>query len=147
MARRKTFSECFFEAIIEVITYLPKQIREICEKPAGYLKLAQLLIILFALGGFILLLLYTLFFNNEFINPDIFMTVIVGLIGTIVGMFFSESAMHQIEQEKKELEQNVKTKEIDMKSTLRLLDELDRKQHKFEDIISQHLKKYPSKKK
>lgn len=122
MKRRRTFVECFCEAIVDIITYPIKEIRDICEKPTGYLKLAQLVIIFFALGGFGILLLYTLFFDKDFIDPNIFMTVIVGLIGTIVGMFFSESAMRQIELKKEEAEQKVKKKEFDLKSLNRLIE-------------------------
>jgi len=43
LQKRKNFVEYFFEAIVEIITYPIRQIRNICEKPAGYLKFAQLL--------------------------------------------------------------------------------------------------------
>ena len=146
LTRRRTFIEYFFEAIVEIITYPIRQIRNIAEKPAGYLKLSQFIIIFFALGGFSVLLLYIMFWDKEFIDPDIFITVIVGLIGTIVGMFFSESAMKQIEEQKKELEQDVKAKEFNIKSAVRLLNEVDKKQYKFEKIINEYLKKYHHKK-
>ena len=121
---KKGFWECFFEAIVDILTYPIRQIRDIACRPAGYLKLIQSLLVIFALGGFGLLMGYTMFYDNNYIDSDVFITVIVGLIGTIVGMFFSESAMGHIEQENLEMRQEVKTKKRHIQELNRLYDEV-----------------------
>lgn len=80
--------------------WIISQIRSICENEVGYIKLIQLVFVLLVFSSFLLLLIYNLIYKENTSKSDIFLTVVVGLIGTIVGTFFSERAMESIKKDR-----------------------------------------------
>ena len=65
--------------------WIVKEIRNICKDETGYIKLIQLLFVLMIFGSFITLLIYNFFHRDITSKLDIFLTVIVGLMGTVIG--------------------------------------------------------------
>ena len=76
--------------------WIIKESRSICENEGGYIKLMQLIFVLLVLASFFVLLVYNLIYRETTSKLDIFLTVIVGLMGTIIGTFFSERSMQSI---------------------------------------------------
>lgn len=74
-----------------------KEIRSICERPSGYIKLAQLLFLMMVTVSFVALLVYYFFYNEQTSKLDVFLTIIVGFMGTIVGFFFKDSALDKLD--------------------------------------------------
>lgn len=74
------------------------QIRSICKEFDGFIKLIQTLFILSCWGIFFIILLYYLIFNPNKEVPilEIFLTVIIGFLGTIIGLFFSNDALEEL---------------------------------------------------
>ncbi len=82
------------------IKWVVKEVRSVCENESGYVKLMQLAFVTLIFGSFSILLIYNLFFKEITSKLDIFLTVVVGLMGTIVGTFFSERSMESIKQDR-----------------------------------------------
>ena len=82
--------------------YLIKEIRGICEQPRGYFMFGQMIILFFAVASFIGVFIYTLFKNNAISSMDLILTVIVGILGTVIGLFFGGRAEGHISQPRKE---------------------------------------------
>ncbi len=72
------------------------KIRDICDNPIGYTKFIQLLLILLLSSLFVLIFLYYLIKEGQVNRIDIFMTVIVGWLGAIIGSFFGERSMENL---------------------------------------------------
>ena len=77
-----------------------ERIRNICKDESGYIKLMQSLFVALVFFSFFILLVYTLFNESTTSKLDVFLTVIVGLMGTIVGTFFSEKSMESIKRDR-----------------------------------------------
>ena len=80
--------------------WIIRELRDICQDEGGYIKLIQLIIVLLVFASFFVLLVYNLFYRESTSKLDIFLTVIVGLIGTIIGAFFSERTMESIKMDR-----------------------------------------------
>ncbi len=97
----------FIEIIISIILifliikceWIIKTIREICKEPEGYIKLIQTTFFLFAIISFSILLFYFIIKPNSTDKLDIFLTIIVGFLGTMIGFFFSDRAMEKISKD------------------------------------------------
>tara|TARA_Y100000310_G_C20590362_1_gene767658 strand:+ start:320 stop:724 length:405 start_codon:yes stop_codon:yes gene_type:complete len=72
------------------------QVRDVCKRVSGYIILGQLVFILFSWGVFLTIFVYYLFKGGQVEVLNIFLTVIVGFLGTIIGVFFSEKAFEKI---------------------------------------------------
>ncbi len=80
-----------------------KNLRDICEEPSGYFKFGQILIMFFVIFSFLSILLYDIFVGTRIVSSiDILLTVTVGLLGTIVGLFFGSRAEHHISRPREE---------------------------------------------
>lgn len=88
---------CLFK--LQDIKYLVKELRNICYNPLGYIKFMQFIFVWFAIMSFIFLMLYFMFRNRDVNVLDIFLTVIVGFLGTIIGFFFNDKMMKKLEEE------------------------------------------------
>jgi len=80
------------------LMWLIKEVRNICEKPKGFIELTQLIFIFGSWGVFLLVFSYYLFFNSKETIPilSLFLTIVVGFLGTIMGLFFSKEALEEI---------------------------------------------------
>lgn len=106
-----------------------REVRSICENESGYVKLIQLVFVLLVFTSFLVLLIYNIIYRETTSKLDIFLTVIVGLIGTIIGTFFSERTMESIKKDRdrkirKIIEKTIKLKEY-KELVRRLLGKLD----------------------
>ena|SRR3989344_5368 len=111
------------------LKWLTRELRSICEDESGYIKLIQLIFVLLILSSFFGLLIYNLIYRETTSKLDIFLTVIVGLMGTIIGTFFSERTMESIKRDRdrkirKIVEKTGKLKEY-RESLNKLLKKLD----------------------
>src|SRR3989344_1986254 len=82
------------------IRWIIKEIRDTCEDESGYMKLIQFIFVILVLTSFFILLIFSLIFRESTSKLDIFLTVIVGLMGTIIGTFFSERSMESIKKDR-----------------------------------------------
>ena len=110
--------------------WFTKEIRSICENERGYIKLIQLIFVMLILASFFILLIYDLINTETTSKLDVFLTVIVGLMGTIVGTFFSERAMESIKEDRDRkrkaiIEKKTKLKEYE-ESLKKLLEKLEK---------------------
>lgn len=80
--------------------WLLKELRSICQDESGYIKLIQLIFILLVLASFLILLVFSIVHEEKTSKLDVFLTVIVGLMGTIIGTFFSETTMESIKKDR-----------------------------------------------
>jgi len=84
--------------------YIVTKTREVCEDPSGYFKFGQLAILIFAIFSFVSILFYNMFINHhETSIIDVFLTVTVGILGTIVGLFYGGRAEEHISKSKRRL--------------------------------------------
>ena len=84
--------------LIPLLWYIFQQVREICRNISGYVILTQLIFIVLSWVIFLGILGYYMVFRpNEQVDVfTIFLTVIVGFLGTMLGLFFSEKAFEKI---------------------------------------------------
>ena len=82
------------------LKWIITELRSICENESGYIKLMQLVFVLLVLSSFFILLIYNLIYRETTSKLDVFLTVIVGLMGTIIGTFFSERTMEYIKKDR-----------------------------------------------
>jgi len=84
--------------LVVFFCWIFKEIRSICQRVAGYIILGQLILILLSCGVFVGILIYYILFapSEEVPMLNIFLTVVVGFLGTIIGVFFSEKAFEKI---------------------------------------------------
>ncbi len=78
------------------------RIRDICSNSVGYTKFIQLLLICLLGSLFVIIFLYYLINEGTVDRIDIFMTVIVGWLGAIIGSFFGERSMEHLTTQQKE---------------------------------------------
>lgn len=95
--------------------WIIKEIRNICEDESGYVKLIQLIFVLLVLTSFFILLIYNLIYRETTSKLDIFLTVIVGLMGTVIGTFFSERSMESIKKDRDKKRKAIIKKTIKLK--------------------------------
>ncbi len=88
------------------------EIRDICEHESGYIKLIQLSFVVLIFSCFFILLIYNLFERSQTSKLDIFLTVIVGLMGTIIGTFFSEKTMEGIKRDRDKKREKIIEKKL-----------------------------------
>jgi len=75
-----------------------KQVRSIAREPEGFIKFGQTAFILLSWSVFFIILLYYMF-NPESINAlNVFLTIVVGFLGTSGGFFFSGEALKHLER-------------------------------------------------
>ena len=85
-------------------SYIVTKTREVCEEPSGYFKFGQLVILIFVIVSFISILAYNMFINpHETSIMDVFLTVTVGILGTVVGLFYGSRAEEHISKAKREV--------------------------------------------
>ena len=72
------------------------QLRDVCKNISGYVILGQLLFMFLSWGIFLLILIYYLIYPEEVSVLNIFLTIIVGFLGTMIGIFFSDRAFDKI---------------------------------------------------
>ena len=106
--------------------WIIKELRWICKNESGYIKLIQLVFIMLIFGSFFILLIYNIFYRELTSKLDIFLTVIVGLIGTIVGTFFSERIMESIKEDREKKKKKIIEKKQKLREYKELLDKLKR---------------------
>ncbi len=105
--------ECNFMIFLIIIVILLfliwvfKEIRDICKNFEGFIKFTQITFMLFSWIIFTSIFGFYLFYNpNEKVSIlNIFLTIIVGFLGTMIGLFFSNEALN-------ELKRKLKTREI-----------------------------------
>ena len=87
--------------------YIVKQIRKISEEPSGYFKFGQIIILFFAIFVFLSILIYNMFIDpKEVSSISVFLTVVVGILGTIIGLFFGAKAEHYITSPRRDFIKN-----------------------------------------
>lgn len=101
--------------------WILKQIKDICKEPEGYIKLLQTSFFVLIATSFTVLLLYFII-KPELTNKlDVFLTITVGFLGTMIGFFFSDRAMEKISK-------NIKGGILDyFDRTIHLLNEIKKK--------------------
>ena len=73
-----------------------KQVRSIAREPEGFIKFGQTTFILLSWSVFFILLFYYIF-NPYSINIlNVFLTIAVGFLGTIMGLFFSREMIEKL---------------------------------------------------
>lgn len=84
--------------------YIVEHVRNISEDPGGYFKFGQLIILFFAVLSFLALLIYNILVPQEVSSTDVFLAVVVGILGTILGVFYGSKSEKYISiPRKKEL--------------------------------------------
>tara|TARA_Y100000031_G_C8121897_1_gene338620 strand:+ start:74 stop:478 length:405 start_codon:yes stop_codon:yes gene_type:complete len=115
--------------LIANFRWIIREIRSICKDETGYIKLIQLIFVLLVFGSFFILLVYNLLFQESTSKLDIFLTVIVGLMGTIVGTFFSERTMESIKRDRDLKKRVIIEKKKEINHQLETFNELLKKLH------------------
>ena len=72
------------------------QIRQICKEPEGIIKFGQTTFIVLSWGCFIFILAYFIIKPEETNVLHIFLTIVVGFLGTILGLFFSREMIEKL---------------------------------------------------
>lgn len=113
--------------LIRNLAWIIKEMRDICENESGYMKLIQLLFVILVLISFFVLLVFNLIFRESASKSDIFLTVIVGLMGTIIGAFFSERSMESIKKDRDKKRKAIIQKTLKLREYKETLDKLLKK--------------------
>lgn len=72
------------------------QVREICKEPEGIIKFGQITFILLSWSCFLFILIYFII-NPEGVHVlNVFLTIIVGFLGTIMGLFFNRETIEKL---------------------------------------------------
>tara|TARA_Y100000310_G_C20539578_1_gene742539 strand:+ start:219 stop:662 length:444 start_codon:yes stop_codon:yes gene_type:complete len=75
------------------------QVREICKEPEGIIKFGQISFILLSWSCFLFILIYFAIKPEEEVHVlNIFLTIVVGFLGTILGLFFSREAIEDLKK-------------------------------------------------
>ncbi len=104
--------------------WIVKELRSICKDESGYIKLLQLVFISVVLVCFLLLLAYSLIVPESISKLDVFLTVIVGFMGTIIGTFFSERSMEGIMQDRDLKREKIIEKKIKIEQYKEIINKL-----------------------
>lgn len=100
------------------------QVRDICKEPEGFIKFGQVTFILLSWSCFIVILIYYIFNKTEVNAVDIVFTVVVGFLGTIIGMFFSKEALESLKGKLKERDKAILDKAKLLRETRTFISEL-----------------------
>lgn len=75
-----------------------KEIRDIARDLEGLIKFTQVIFMLGSWSIFFLTFVFYLFFRNDELTStlNIFLTIIVGFLGTMMGLFFSSEALNNL---------------------------------------------------
>ena len=75
-----------------------KEIRDIVRDLEGLIKFTQVIFMLGSWSIFFLTFIYYLFFKNDelTLTLNIFLTIVVGFLGTMMGLFFSSEALNNL---------------------------------------------------
>ena len=92
------------------------QVRDIAKDAGGFIKFGQITFILLSWGVFIVILIYYMVHPGEVDNINILLTIIVGFLGTIIGLFFSERSLE-------DLRRGISTKNKSIKELLEYVEE------------------------
>jgi len=95
-----------------------KEVRNISENKGGFIKLCQLVFIILSWIIFVFILIYYVIHPNQVNALNIILTVIVGFLGTMMGLFFSQDVIKSLEDRVK-IEKS--KKEIALKKRVNLL--------------------------
>jgi len=90
---------CFVSLLIFSLLkleWLIKELRDICLRPQGFFKLGQLTFIFFSWGSFLSILVYYAIKETQINALNIFLTIVVGFLGTIMGVLFSQEVIKKI---------------------------------------------------
>jgi len=93
-------SSLFFFFVIN-IKWFTKTFRDITKDESGYTKLIQISLIILLSSLFVIIIIYYLFNPIQVDRIDIILTVIVGWLGAIIGNFFGEKSMKNLEDKRK----------------------------------------------
>lgn len=107
---------CFLSLIIlfmtrpKILEYIIKEVRDICKDFKGFIKLVQLTFVFSCWLIFISAFGYFLIFNQDEKIPifNLFLTIVVGFLGTMIGLYFSKETLEELKY-KKELLKERKT--------------------------------------
>ncbi len=72
------------------------EVREISEDPRGFIKFGQITFILLSWFIFIVISFYYILKPEPIDSVSIVLTVVVGFLGTIIGLFFSDKALESL---------------------------------------------------
>lgn len=100
-----------------IFKWFMKQLRDICRNVSGYVILGQLLFMFLSWGIFLLILFYYIFNPEDVGVLNVFLTIIVGFLGTMIGIFFSDRAFEKIIrdlEERNERNRRIIKKDIDL---------------------------------
>jgi len=104
------------------------QVREICREPEGFIKFGQVTFIVLSWSCFLVILVYYMIIKTQVNALDIILTVVVGFLGTIIGMFFSKEALESLKSKVERRSKKIlDTAEI-IKDTKELMEELIKNQ-------------------
>src|SRR3989344_9346089 len=75
-----------------------KEIRDIVRDLEGLIKFSQIIFMLASWFIFISTFVYYLFFRNDELTStlNIFLSIVVGFLGTMMGLFFSSDALNNL---------------------------------------------------
>jgi len=115
---------CILSFIILLILKLEwciDKIRDICKDYCGFIKFTQTIFMILSWSCFFLILFYYLFFNNTKEIPvlEIFLTVIVGFLGTMIGLFFSNESLMELKEKQRKKENKQKDILLSLKDYLK----------------------------
>lgn len=77
-----------------------KEVRDIARSLEGLIKFTQIIFMLGSWSIFFLIFAYYLFFQNDELTStlNIFLTIVVGFLGTMMGLFFSSDALNNLKR-------------------------------------------------
>jgi len=110
-----------------------KQVREISKDPRGFIKFGQITFILLSWSVFMVILIYFIFVPEEVNAINISLTVVVGFLGTILGLFFSEKALERLNERLYGKDEQLKENK---NNYINFLKELDRIEKNVDNIKS-----------
>lgn len=81
-----------------VFKWMVKEIRDIAQDLEGLIKFSQIIFMLASWFVFISTFVYYLFFRDDELTStlNIFLTIVVGFLGTMMGLFFSNEALSNL---------------------------------------------------
>ncbi len=127
-----------FDSIFKQIDYYFSCLREIAKNDVQYYKLNQFVLLIFVLFLFFFISIYTMFAKEYRIEMSIIFTVIVGLIGTIVGMFFNYNSIENLRSSIEKKDRTAKNTASKLDNTRKkLLDKQLSLVNKFEKYVSE----------
>ena len=94
----------------------------------GYTKLVQILFIVMLISVFILIVVYYFYSNSKVDKIDVILTVVVGWLGLIIGSFFGEKSMEQLNESRK----------VNTEKLVNKIDRLSFLNRKYREIIEEH---------